>query len=218
MKETQTPRPRHRVSLVPVVFLILLFIVAADCTSFAGLDSSVKKYQNIRINRHEIKKLAQFDHLIRYFTGFSYFVPKHQISPDFIRALILAESGANPLAVSTENALGLGQILLTTGKEAAQVLAQSKTHFRYVSHERLEKLGKKDLFDPAINILLICYLVAKYNYKFDGKLELVVSAWNAGENTASLSRGRHAPYLETENLIGKINAYYLYLLKHKPFR
>lgn len=60
--------------------------------------------------------------------------------------------------------------------------------------------------------------MAKYNYKFDGKLELVVSAWNAGENIPSLSRGRHAPYLETENLIGKINAYYLYLLNHKPFR
>jgi soluble lytic murein transglycosylase-like protein len=218
MKETQTRQPRHLVALVPLFLLILFCTVGADLPAHGSLYSSVKKYQHIRVSRNEVKKLAQFDHLIRYFCGFSYFVPKHQVSPDFIRALILAESGANPLAVSTDNALGLGQILLTTGQEAAQVLVQSKMRFRYVSHERLKNLKKKDLFDPAVNILLICYLVAKYNYKFDGKLDLVVSAWNAGENTASLSRGRHAPYRETENLIGKINAYYVYLLRHKPFR
>ena len=79
-------------------------------------------------------------------------------------------------------------------------------------------MSQNDLFDPAINILLTCYLVAKYNYKFDGKLDLVVSAWNAGENTDSLNYGLHAPYQETENLIGKINAYYIYLLKNYTFQ
>lgn len=219
MKEPHTFQPRHQVSeIVLLLVFILVFIVADHSVAYGSLESSVEKYQNTRVSRNEAKKLAQFDHLIRYFSGFSYFVPRHQVSPDFIRALILAESGANPLAVSEDNALGLGQILLTTGQEAARELARSSMHFRYVSHERLRNLRKKDLFDPAVNILLICYLVAKYNYKFGGKLELVVSAWNAGENTASLSRGRHAPYAETENLIGKINAYYVYLLQQKSFR
>jgi len=105
------------------------------------------------------------------------------------------------------------------GRRAAnRPLAQSQTHFRYVSKENLDNLAVIDLFDPAINILLTCYLVAKYNYKFDGKLDLVISAWNAGENTEALSEGRHAPYQETENLIGKVNAYYLYFLKHGTFR
>jgi soluble lytic murein transglycosylase-like protein len=215
MKEPHTHQTRHQVF---VIVLLLVFIVAVHSVAYCSLDSSVKKYQHIRVSRSEIKKLAQYDHLIRYFSGFSYFVPKHQVSPDFIGALILAESGANPLAVSIDNALGLGQILLTTGQEAARELAQSTTNFRYVSHEKLQNLRANDLFDPAVNILLICYLVAKYNYKFGGKLELVVSAWNAGENTPSLSRGRHAPYAETENLIGKINAYYVYLLQYKVFR
>jgi len=200
MKVPHTHQSRHQVF---VIVLLLVFIVAVHSAAYGSLENSVKKYQNIRVSRNEVEKLAQFDHLIRYFSGFSYFVPRHQVSPDFIRALILAESGANPLAVSEDNALGLGQILLTTGQEAARELAQSTMHFRYVSHERLRNLRKKDLFDPAVNILLICYLVAK---------------WNAGENTASLSRGRHAPYAETENLIGKINAYYVYLLQYKAFR
>ena len=204
-------------SLAPHIFLAIIFILITVTETRSNLHSSVKKYKNNRVSQEEIKKLSRYDHLIRYFANFSYFVPRHKVSPDFIRALILAESGASPQAVSNKNALGLGQILLTTGKEAARRLAQSKTHFRYVSRKTLENLREEDLFDPAVNILITCYLVAKYNFKFDGKLELVISAWNAGENTKSLSRGRHAPYQETENLIGKVNAYYVYLLKNQTF-
>ncbi len=204
--------------LVTQIFLAIFFIFVAVPVTHGNLDDSVKKYKNNNVSQDDIKKLARYDHLIRYFTNFSYFVPRHKVSPNFIRALILAESGGNARAVSNKNALGLGQILLTTGKEAATKLAQSATHFQYVSKRQLEDLSANDLFDPAINILLTCYLVAKYNYKFDGKLHLVVSAWNAGENTASLSLGQHAPYQETEDLIGKVNAYYVYLLKHRIFQ
>jgi soluble lytic murein transglycosylase len=203
--------------LVPYFLLGIVFFLAAATKTHSSLHNSINKYKNNRLSQDQIEKISRYDHFIRYFTGFSYFIPKNKISPDFIRALILAESGASHDAVSSKNALGLGQILLSTGKETAAQLAQSKVHFRYISKERLGNLRAEDLFDPAINILLTCYLVAKYNYKFDGRLELVVSAWNAGENTESLSYGRHAPYQETENLIGKINAYYIYLLKHKLF-
>ena len=202
---------------VPYILLAVVFILVTVTDTRSDLLASVKRYKNHKVSQDQVRKLARYDHLIRYFSGFSYFIPRHQVSPNFIRALVLAESGADHLAISEKNALGLGQILLTTGKEAAGKLAQSRTRFRYVSRSQLENLSKNDLFDPAINILLTCYLVAKYNYKFEGKLDLVVSAWNAGENTNSLSFGRHAPYGETENLIGKVNAYYVYLLKHKTF-
>jgi peptidoglycan lytic transglycosylase len=207
---------KRRFLFVRLFLAVLVFFSVTETR--ADLPSSVAKYQNSRVCLADVKKLARYDHLIRYFTSFSYFVPHHTVSPNFIRALILAESGANPSAVSNKNALGLGQILLTTGQEAAGVLAASKTHFRYVSQNRLANLSAVDLFDPAVNILLTCFLVAKYNYKFDGKIELVVSAWNAGEHTESLSHGQHAPFTETENLIGKINAYYVYLLKQRIFR
>jgi len=200
------------------IYLAVMLVLTTGSSSQAGLHGSIQKYKNHRVSNEQIRKLAQYNHLIRYFANFSYFVPRHKVSADFIRALILAESGANPLAVSHKNAIGLGQILLTTGLDAAKELSQSKTEFRYVSKINLEDLTEVDLFDPAINILITCYLIAKYNYKFDGKLDLVVSAWNAGENTKSLSIGRHAPYLETENLIGKVNAYYLYLQRQEIFQ
>jgi len=194
----------------------ILFGLVIDAAS--GLHSSVKKYKNIEVDTTQIKKLQQYDHLIRYFCGFSYYIPKHRVSPDFVRALILAESGADHRAVSPKDALGLGQILYTTGREAAQELANSKTSFKYVSKRTLKELQKNDLFDPAVNILLTCFLIAKYNYKFNGRLELVLSAWNAGENTKSLQNMEHAPYLETEDLIGKVNGYFVYLLQNRIFR
>lgn len=208
----------NRKKLPTTIFtLFIAFSFAIATNSYGSLQNSVIKYRNSEIIEQDIEKLSQFDEYIRYFSGFSYFVPKHKVSADFVRALILAESGANPKALSDKNARGLGQILYSTGSQAGKELAKSLTFFRHVSKHTLNSLREDDLFDPAINILLTCYLIAKYNYKFDGRLDLVVSAWNAGENTESLSFGQHAPYRETEDLIGKINAYYIYLLKTRKF-
>ena len=208
-------RLHNLISIATIIILVLLCFFSVN--GFASLHGSVTKYRNSEVSQTGIHRLKQYDHLIRYFSNFSYFVPNHKVSADFVRALILAESSGNSRAVSNKNALGLGQILITTGQEAAQVLANSKTKFRYVKKQRLQNLKRSDLFDPAINILITCYLIAKYNAKFDGKLDLVVSAWNAGENTKSLKNGKHAPYRETEDLIGKVNAYYVYLLRNQVF-
>ncbi len=206
-----------RVLAAHILLIIPLVLLMAD-KSYGSLHSSVSKYRDSRVHPQDIEKLKKYDHLIRYFAGFCYFRPKHKVSPDFVRALILAESGANPQAISAKNALGLGQILFETGDRAAKELASSLTSFRYVSKGTLSNLREDDLFDPAVNILLTCYLIAKYNYKFEGRLDLVVSAWNAGEYTESLSRLSHAPFRETEDLIGKVNAYYVYLMRNQIFR
>lgn len=182
------------------------------------LSSSVDKYKDVDLSPTRLKKIAQYDPLITYFTSFCFFQPRHKVSPDFLRALILAESDANPKAVSPKNAIGLAQIIPSTGIQAGRELSLGTVDFRNISRKRLASLTEEDLFDPAINILLTCYLIAKYNYKFDGQLHLVLSAWNAGEYTKELKEGRHVPYQETVNLIGKVNGYYLCLLQNKKQR
>lgn len=193
--------------------LLFVFLLILPETTSAELSTYVHKYKDVSVSAQQLKKLAQYSHLIQYFSSFSYFQPHHKVSPNFIKALILAESGCNRYAVSPKDALGLGQILYTTGREAAREIYNTGRNFRFIDKQKLRDLRKEDLFDPAINILLTCYLIAKYNYRFDGKLELVVSAWNAGENVDSLKIGKPAPYSETYNLIGKINGYYLFLLR-----
>ncbi len=179
------------------------------------LQQSLDKYRNTIISQNTLQRLAPYNRYINYYSQFTFFRPRHKVSPDFIRALILAESNADPRAVSHKGAKGLGQIIYSTGKQAAKELSRSKYRFHSVPKNKLANLKEEDLFDPAINILLTCYLISKYNYKFDGRLELVLSAWNAGENLAILHRGKHAPYPETINLIGKVNSYYIDLLRKR---
>ncbi len=210
----QEPENHKTANRGTTVLLCCLMMFFFSSTSHAELVSYINKYHQTTVSQDQLHKISKYSHLIDYFAGFSYVVPRHKVSADFIRALILAESNADPKAVSNKNALGLGQILLPTAQQAAKKLYESRTHFRYVDKSRLANLQRADLFDPAINILITCYLIARYNYKFEGKIELVLSAWNAGEYTPSLSVMQHAPYQETENLIGKVNGYYLYFLKH----
>jgi soluble lytic murein transglycosylase len=199
--------------------ICLAFIVCLPQQGSCNLKIYLRKYLHTAIPADRLEKISRYNHLITYYSNYSYFRPNYKVHPDFIRALILAESDCNPQAVSDKKALGLGQILLSTGKEAARELSRTNVPFRYVDPDKLRNLQGNDLFDPAINILLTCYLISKYNYKYNGKLELVVSAWNAGENTELLDSGIPAPYPETHDLIGKVNGYFLYLLEqNKGYR
>ncbi len=204
-----------RFLFILVILLSYGCLLPSDESNAAPLQHALDKYKNTGVTRQSLKRLAPYNRLINYYSQFTFFRPRHKVSPDFIRALILAESSADPRAVSPKNAMGLGQIIYSTGKQAAKELSCSKFKFRHVSRETLAHLKKEDLFDPAVNILLTCYLISKYNYKFNGRLELVLSAWNAGENLDILTKGRPAPYQETHNLIGKVNAYYIDLIQKR---
>jgi len=196
------------------LFCWLFFLFPSEGYS-AQLKHSLEKYKGTRVSRKALQRLAPFNGYINYYSQFTFFKPRHKVNPDFIRALILAESDADPRAVSSKGAMGLGQIIYSTGKQAALELSRSRFRFRYISKNKLKNLRRKDLFDPQVNILLTCYLISKYNYKFRGKLELVLTAWNAGEYQKELSQGRVASYPEAQNLIGKVNSYYIDLLRRR---
>ena len=208
-------------TLICAIFLLSICactVLLAPTPGHSELTNSVNKYKDVNLSSERLNKIGQYKGLIEYFTGFTFFQPRHKVSPDFIRALILAESDANPRAISRKNAIGLGQIIASTGIEAGVELSKGTVDFHNVSRARLSNLSEQDLFDPEVNILLTCYLIAKYNYKFNGQLALVLSAWNAGENIKELKQGQYAPYQETHELIGKVNGYYLCLLQQKKSR
>jgi hypothetical protein len=196
-------------------YIVTIISLSLPATCYAEIREFVEKYHNTQIDHNNLKRIKQFDHLITYFTGFAYFKPNHIVSPEFVKALIIAESSADPKAKSSKDARGLGQITIGTAKEAALSLIQTGVNFKYIDESQLKDLRPDNLYDPAINILLSCFLIAKYNYKYNGKIELVLTAWNAGENTESLKNNSPASYFETENLIGKVNGYYLYFLNNR---
>ena len=197
-----------------VIFIIFAFFIFPGPTQGAqDLDSFIKKYQHVKIAPSTYQQLSRHEKLIEHFSSLHYFKPGYRVDADFIRALIVAESSANTKAQSEKDARGLTQIIYSTGLQAARELAATGYPFRYVSQKDLRNLKPHDLYKPEINLLLACYLISKYNLQFNGRLDLVVAAWNAGEK--AIKNNTPPPYQETLNLIGKVNGYFLYLLTKK---
>jgi len=176
----------------------------------------IHKYKTIELSSVQMKRIAEYDRLIVAFSSIAFIRPGYKVNPDFIRALMLTESGGDPNAVSPKNALGLCQLLYPTAQAAARELLTLGITFRHIPSKRLRSLQPEDLFDPAINILLTCYLVAKYNFLYDGRLDLVVAAWNAGEG--AIVDNRPPDYPETLDLIGKVNGYLHALFRERRGR
>ena len=158
----------------------------------------------------QIARLGHFAKYIDYFTSLGYGAERAKISPAYIRALIVAESSAQPRARSHKGARGLTQIMLETGRLAAREIVASGVDYDFVDERRLKWLSADDLYDPAINILIACYLSATYLDRFLGRTDLVVSAWNAGPEAVTRYGNRPPPYRETRQLLARVHGYMVF--------
>lgn len=85
-----------------------------------------------------------------------------------VRSLIKQESSYNPRAVSGANAMGLMQLIPPTAKELAQDL-------------RLGPLAiPDDIFQPARNIQMGTYYLARLVTRYQGNIPLALASYNAG--------------------------------------
>jgi len=91
------------------------------------------------------------------------------LDPYLVSALIRQESEFNPSAVSHSNALGLMQLLPSTGKGEAKQLG-------------LKGYNQDSLFDPNVNIELGTRYFRKMVDHFNGQVEYALAAYNAGDN------------------------------------
>jgi soluble lytic murein transglycosylase-like protein len=109
----------------------------------------------------------------------------HGVDPALVRAMVKAESNFNRWAVSSKGALGLMQLIPTTGA-------------RY---------GVRDFFDPQQNIEGGVRYLRFLLEKFNGNLDLSLAAYNAGENLVE-RLGRIPPIRETQDYVRKVRANY----------
>lgn len=105
----------------------------------------------------------------------------HQLEPALIKAVIHAESGFNPNALSPRGAVGLMQLMPATATELA------------VSDPR----------DPMANINAGAAYLASLLRQFDGKLELALAAYNAGPDTVRRYQAV-PPFSETQNYVKRV--------------
>jgi soluble lytic murein transglycosylase-like protein len=110
---------------------------------------------------------------------------RHEMDPALIKAIIMAESGHNPKAVSKRGAKGLMQLMPLTAKS----------------------LGVKDVFDPEHNIKAGVVYFKKLLNQFNGDVTLALAAYNAGSRKVKKYKGI-PPFRATRIYIRKVFKYY----------
>lgn len=110
---------------------------------------------------------------------------RHEMDPALIKAIIMAESGHNPKAVSKRGAKGLMQLMPVTAKS----------------------LGVVDVFDPEHNIKAGVVYFKKLLNQFNGDVKLALAAYNAGSRKVRKYKGI-PPFRATRIYIRKVFKYY----------
>lgn len=103
---------------------------------------------------------------------------------DLINALIQRESSGNPMAVSDSGAIGLMQIMPGTasdlsGSSAPSVFDAARARGFDVPDESVAT-ARGLLFDPEINMALGDPYLRDLIRKYDGDIDLALTAYNAG--------------------------------------
>jgi soluble lytic murein transglycosylase-like protein len=102
-----------------------------------------------------------------------------------VTAVIRAESGFNPRAISSKGAQGLMQLMPSTASV----------------------LGVRNSFDPRENIEGGVRHLRGLIDRFPGNLPFAIAAYNAGEKAVT-AYGGIPPYPETQDYVGKVLRYY----------
>ncbi len=183
----------------------LIFLVAS------GPAFAVSTTERHVPSRSQLRRLYYLEPYIRYFTSLSYGREGARVPADYIRALILTESAGDTWARSVKGARGLTQILPSTARSVLTELDETGYDYLYIDEKVFEEFDADDLYDPALNILIACYLSATYHARYEGRTELVVAAWNAGPGAVARYGNEPPPYRETRDLISRVKGYMNYL-------
>ena len=149
----------------------------ADFRSLTGKHST-KSFYDLR-SKFRRKKERLFHPIILQVAS------RHDIDPALVKAIIMAESGYNPNAVSKRGAKGLMQLMPSTA----------------------EALGVEDAFNPEQNISGGVRYFKRLVNRFDGDVKLALAAYNAGSKIVRHYQGV-PPFKSTHYYIEKVFRYY----------
>jgi len=110
----------------------------------------------------------------------------HGVDHNLVHAVISAESGYNPTAVSRKGASGMMQLMPDTAK-------------RY---------GVPNVLNPVDNIYGGVRYLKDLLAMFKGDVRLALAGYNAGENAVIRAGNRIPPYPETEQYVPKVLDFY----------
>lgn len=195
---------------VSVGFLLLHFL-SSECSQIAGVPFSPppsKALQETRRMPLQARERKIVEILADFKTGLkpeqkrrlAIFIDaesrRHGFDPELIVALIFTESSFYNWSTSPQGAIGLMQIIPTTGKELAE------------THDIAWEGEGGPLFDPFINIQLGIHYLRTLRAKF-GDLRLALTAYNYGPTSVLrwVEAGEEIPYGYAEKVLSRYEAF-----------
>jgi soluble lytic murein transglycosylase-like protein len=113
----------------------------------------------------------------------------NSIEPALVRAVMVAESGCDPQALSRRGARGLMQLMPATARQ----------------------YGVRNAFDPEQNIKAGSQYLRDLIQRYQNDLELVLAAYNAGPAAVDGHGGRIPPLKETLDYVPRVMEIYRHL-------
>ena len=126
--------------------------------------------------------LARFEATIRKHAS------THGVDVNLVKAVMAAESGFNSSAISPKNAMGLMQVIPPTAARYGVTAEQ--------------------LMNPERNIYAGVRYLRDLSRMFQGRPDLIIAAYNAGEGAVYKYNRRIPPYAETQNYVRTVMQYY----------
>lgn len=108
---------------------------------------------------------------------------RHAINPQLVAAMVRAESGFDPQAVSRKGAAGLLQLMPATAQRFG--------------------VAEEEIFDPERNLDAGVRYIRWLSHRFSGDLSLMLAGYNAGEATVDRYQGL-PPFAETRSYIRRV--------------
>ena len=177
-----------------VLIILFLFISAVQADIYRYIDENgvmhftntpTSSAKNFKLFLKEKPKINPRYSTKKYDDIITNASQRHGVSFPLLKAIIKAESGFDPRAVSKKGAKGLMQIM----------------------PENFKPLGIKDPFDPSQNIHAGARYFKQMYDRFKGKLSLSLAAYNAGPTAVERYR-TVPPYEETEEYVRRVLKFY----------
>ncbi|BAN36620.1 lytic transglycosylase catalytic [Sulfuricella denitrificans skB26] len=195
--------PRLAWLLIPIILLWLAWAGAARADIYAFTDDAgVPHFSNMPVDQRytllmrtetDAPSVAAKARSARGGINGSLYAPEisraasfSQLELALLHAVIAAESGYNPRALSGKGAIGLMQLMPGTAR-------------RY---------GAVDPYDPAQNIRAGALYLRDLLAMFNNDMRLALAAYNAGENNVIKYGNRIPPFRETAAYVPRVMAFY----------
>ncbi len=144
-----------------------------------------RKFAPPRFSKPANITITQAHRLAKYAPLIQEAAAKYNVPVELICGVILQESGGNPRAKSHAGAMGLMQLMPATAK----------------------RFGVKDPYDPKQNIEGGTQYLSWLIERFNGNIELVLAAYNAGEANVEKYGNKIPPINETQKYVPAVLSY-----------